>query len=349
MVWHYLHEDWSTTSPMVPTDHDRDGIAKAIACKTYPHTEEFVMAQFNCIYYVYLVAKKRWMAQYQFWSEYEREHGVPWTGGSPSTENTSEEWEFPDYFGPASRMSTPRGWLFPLPKRWFGSKAIKHYRDLDEMPDLDLFEFDETGEITHCGQQNDLGVELSTVQVDQTPQPNESYFGRGCCDQVLPSNAMHSDNSWDEVLPSDYSGGDWTDQPMTITEPPNRTTYHAVKNLRDVHLLPDTNAQLLGFETTKLQISSHAQETLKSNRYHELSNLEHQSQARILIFDPYRAQDGRVSDTTLVFIQGSPYARHQTVKLLTAFQANLEAGSMESNVNFTFLGPGRSRERKEMV
>ncbi|TGO14953.1 hypothetical protein BTUL_0046g00440 [Botrytis tulipae] len=113
-----------------------------------------------------------------------------------------------------------------------------------------------------------------------------------------------------------------------------------------VHLAPTPDTQLLGFETTKLQISSHAQQALKSNRYHELCNLEQQSQARILIFDPYRAQDGRVSDTALVLIQGSPYARHQAVRLLTAFQASLEAGSMESNAKFTFLGPGRLRGRK---
>ncbi|KAF7919250.1 hypothetical protein BELL_0783g00040 [Botrytis elliptica] len=131
---------------------------------------------------------------------------------------------------------------------------------------------------------------------------------------------------------------------VPYTRPKARSTWNT--ELGTVLLAPAPDTQLLGFSTIKLQISSHAQQTLKSNRYHELCNLEQLCQARILIFDPHRAQDGRVSDTALVFIQGSPYARHQAVKFFTAFQDNLEKGSMDSNVNFRFWGPGRSRGRK---
>ncbi|KAF7893562.1 uncharacterized protein EAF02_001100 [Botrytis sinoallii] len=154
--------------------------------------------------------------------------------------------------------------------------------------------------------------------------------------------------AWDtrENFPAHLQGTSEPSQskPNLYTRPKARSTWNT--ELGTVLLAPAPDTQLLGFSTTKLQISSHAQQTLKSNRYHELCNLEQQSQARILIFDPYRAQDGRVSDTALVFIQGSPYARHQAVKLLTAFQDNLEKGLMDSNVNFRFLGPGRSRGRK---
>ncbi|KAF5879047.1 uncharacterized protein Bfra_006251 [Botrytis fragariae] len=131
---------------------------------------------------------------------------------------------------------------------------------------------------------------------------------------------------------------------ISYTPPNPRSPWNT--GLGTVLLAPAPDTQLLGFETTKLRISSHTQQPLKSNRCHELSNLEQLSQARILIFGPCRAQDGRVSDIALVFIQGSPYARHQAVKVLTAFQANSEKGSMESNVNFMFLVPSHSRRRK---
>lgn len=168
-------------------------------------------------------------------------------------------------------MSTPRGWLFPLPKRWFDPSVRQKGMDPDDMPDLSLFKFDETGEIVggdffshgcesddwtpevnseaemHRERQNDVdlywNLDLSTVQVDRTLQPDE-LFSDNLLDPVLPSDGMHS-------------GDDWINEPMTTVEPPTRTIYQASKNL------------------------------------------------------------------------------------------NLEAGSMESNIDFTFLGPGRSRGRKK--
>ncbi|TGO63791.1 hypothetical protein BOTNAR_0096g00270 [Botryotinia narcissicola] len=190
-----------------------------------------------------------------------------------------------------------------------------------------------------------------------SPSPTETITGRSNDRNEIPleyeglradpadkidTGALHTR----ENLPAHLQSISESSQSESIpyTRPQARSTWNT--GLGTVYLAPTPDTQLLGFETTKLQISSHTQQTLKSNRYHELCNLEQQSQARILIFDPYRAQDGGVSDTALVFIQGSPYARHQAVELLTAFQASLEAGSMEPNANFTFLGPGRSRGRK---
>ncbi|KAI9651275.1 hypothetical protein NHQ30_001313 [Ciborinia camelliae] len=118
-------------------------------------------------------------------------------------------------------------------------------------------------------------------------------------------------------------------------------------DLGTVKLEPASDTHLVGFETTKLQISANCQASLMANAHRELVSLEEQSRARILIFDPFRAQDGKVSDTALVFIQGSPHARNQAVRLITAFQTNLEAVPLHSNVNFTFLGPGRSKGRKK--
>ncbi|TGO23230.1 hypothetical protein BPAE_0139g00070 [Botrytis paeoniae] len=155
---------------------------------------------------------------------------------------------------------------------------------------------------------------------------------------VLTSCRKIDTGAWDapENFPVHLQGAPELSQskPILHTRPKPRSIWSI--GLETVLLAPAPDTQLLGFETTKLQVSSHAQQTLKINRSHELSNLEQLFQARILIFDPYRAQDGRVSDTALVFIQGSPYARHQAVRLLTAFQANLETGSMESNVNLGF-------------
>lgn len=159
----------------------------------------------------------------------------------------------------------------------------------------------------------------------------------------------HDDRWWK----GDYYPWTWVNdthmhEPVGGRRVPDRESNNKEKASEDnkIQLEPTSDTQLLGFETTKLQISSNCQASLMANAHRELVSLEEKSKARILIFDPFRAQDGSISDTALVFIQGEPFARHQAVKLLTAFQANLEAASMKSNVNFTFLGPGRSRGRK---
>jgi hypothetical protein len=142
----------------------------------------------------------------------------------------------------------------------------------------------------------------------------------------------------------------WVTQYQNPPPPTSITQYSAAHNLGEIHLHPDTDIGLTGFATTKLQISSSCQETLKANQYRELCGLEQQSGAHILAFDPFRAENGDVSNTAIVFIQGDPFARHQAVKLLTAFQMNLDSQPPESNANFSFLGPGRkwgTRKKKK--
>ncbi|TGO37587.1 hypothetical protein BHYA_0093g00120 [Botrytis hyacinthi] len=195
-----------------------------------------------------------------------------------------------------------------------------------------------------------------THDFQSSPSPTKTIIGKSNDKNETPLEyeGLRTDpadevdtSAWDtqENFPSHLQDTSKSSQsePIPYTRPKARSTWNTGLG---THPPPQASTQLLGFDTTKLQISSHAQQTLKNNRYQELCILEQRSQARILIFDPYRAQDGRVSDTALVFIQGSPYARHQAVEFLTAFHANLEAGSLQSNVKFTFLGPSRSRGRK---
>ncbi|THV45872.1 hypothetical protein BGAL_0442g00090 [Botrytis galanthina] len=68
-------------------------------------------------------------------------------------------------------------------------------------------------------------------------------------------------------------------KPIPYTHPKTRSPWNT--ELGTVHLASAPFTQLLSFETTKRQISSHAQETLKSNRYHELFNLEQNNNPKL--------------------------------------------------------------------
>jgi hypothetical protein len=184
------------------------------------------------------------------------------------------------------------------------------------------------------------------------PEYNRLSFG-GWVEQQKSQLPTESENSSvsDTSFCCTHSAHDaWNTQHDTPPPPTSIPQYNVATNLGEVHLHPDPDTDLTGFTTTKLQISSHCQATLKANSYRELSALEQQSGAHILAFDPFRAQNGDVSNTALVFIQGDPFARHKAAKLLTAFSTNLEAQPPKSNFNFSFrfLGARPAREGKKI-
>jgi len=153
------------------------------------------------------------------------------------------------------------------------------------------------------------GNEFLSIPTSNPPIYNGGWVG----DEMQRDSQL-----WGGYVPNTREAQTWFDDNAADLYSPN--IFERSTNTF-IHAPPATN--LSGLWITKIHISASCQAFLLSKRNQNLLALEDRSRARILVFDPYQNVDGSISDTALVYIQGSQDEREAAVGLITKYEETL--------------------------